>query len=160
MLAGRVAEIGQQDEAQRRVGVGEAVDLQALEQERNVRSLRYQHRHDDRRRAVGGNPGVEIELFQSPGWDQERQQPLRQGRAGYRGREGGRQHAEKEGRRRGADLDQVEERHRERCGERQGEQGGVQSPGVAEQRPPPADRGRPTVGDIGLEARRSLPVSQ
>ena len=61
-----VGEVGQQGEPEARVGVGQVVDLQPLQQHRRARRPHEHRRDDDERRVLGRDAVLEVELGQHP----------------------------------------------------------------------------------------------
>ena len=60
----RVWEVAQEDELRRRIGIGEIVQLQALELTPCVMDIRHERGHDDGGSALVRDGGFEIELRQ------------------------------------------------------------------------------------------------
>jgi hypothetical protein len=89
VLRGGVGEVGQQREAQLRVGVGQVMDFQALGQGSAALGADEQGRHDDEGRAVRGDAVLEIELGQDARRQHQGEQVMHQADGQVGGRQQG-----------------------------------------------------------------------
>ena len=76
MLFRRVRQVGQKDEAQRRVPVGQPPDLQFLGDVRDLVFAADNHRDDDRGRELCRDRLAEVQLREDTGADEQRDQPV------------------------------------------------------------------------------------
>ena len=92
VLGRRVGVIAQEHEAERRIGIGEPVQFQALDQPRDLGRAADDDRHDHRGGALGRNALLEVELGQDPRGHDQRDEPVHDGN----GKDGRRQHRQQE----------------------------------------------------------------
>ena len=83
----RVGEVGQQGEPEHRVGVGQEVNLQPLEERRGALGADEHARHDDERRAVLRDPVAEVELRQDARGEREREEVVEDAQGDLRRRQ-------------------------------------------------------------------------
>jgi hypothetical protein len=151
-----VREVGQEREAERRVRVGEVVDLEPAHERGRVLDARQERRDDDRGARVGGDPAVERHLGKHVRREEARHERVHERhRERERGSDGERQ-ADREHGGFGAQRREIEEGHRERPGRREHGRDRVRRPGTGEDGPTePFARGR-SIPDGALEEASSF----